>query len=124
MIETMVDNETLVQRYNQAALLAYAPVREPFGLVTLEAMACGIPVVGVAEGGFQEAIVEGVTGFLTPRDPDVFAKRVNDLLSNPIQRKKMGHAGRDSVISNWTWEVAVQRIEARLADTARRSNSL
>jgi len=124
VVEMAVDQETLVRRYNQAALLVYAPVREPFGLVSLESMACGTPVVGVAEGGFQEAIVEGETGFLTPREPDAFSKMVADLLSKPNQRKQMGQAGRDHVLKNWTWEAAVKRIEVCLAETARSSNSL
>lgn len=118
VIETMVDQETLVRRYNQAALLVYAPIREPFGLVSLESMACGTPVVGVAEGGFQEAIVEGETGFLTPREPDAFSKMVANLLSKPNQCKQMGQAGRDHVLRNWTWEAAVKRIEISLAKAA------
>ena len=51
--------DDLVRLYNQAAVVAYAPVREPFGLVPLEAMACGTPVVAVAEGGIPESVVDG-----------------------------------------------------------------
>ncbi len=114
-IETMVDQQTLNLRYNQAALLVYSPVREPFGLVPLEAMACGTPVIGVAEGGVRETIVDGETGYLTSRDPRQFAERIQHLLSNPSLRDQMGEAGREYVSADWTWQKAVQRIEHFLA---------
>src|SRR5262249_53984853 len=55
-IEVGISLETLVRRYNEAALVVYAPYREPFGFVPLEAMACAAPVVGVAEGGVLETV--------------------------------------------------------------------
>jgi glycosyltransferase involved in cell wall biosynthesis len=82
----LVTDEGLVELYNQARVVAYAPVREPFGLVPLEAMACGTPVVAVTEGGIPESIVDGQTGLLTDRDPARFAAAVERLVDDPRVR--------------------------------------
>jgi glycosyltransferase involved in cell wall biosynthesis len=118
IIETMPKQTTLIERYCNSALVAYAPVLEPFGLVPLEAMACGTPVVGVAEGGVPETVVHGTTGFLTPREPTRFAERLQELLSKLELRDEMGHRARQHVVSHWTWDHSVRRIEAGLAGTA------
>ena len=117
-IEVMVSLETLVRRYNQAVLLAYAPVREPLGLVPLEAMACATPVVAVAEGGIQETVVNGTTGLLTPRDPGEFAEAIIQLLKDQEQNKRMGRTGRQYVLTNWAWDDLVRQIETYLMATA------
>lgn len=117
-IEIMVSLETLVQRYNEARLFVYAPVREPFGLAALEAMACATPVVGVAEGGVRETVVDGITGILVPRDPANFAAAVQQLLENPDQAQRMGKAGRQHVLNTWSWASSVDRIERLLASSA------
>lgn len=75
--------DQLVLEYNKAQICVYAPVLEPLGLVPLESMACGTPVVGVREGGVLESIVHEQTGLLTERDPAQFAGAVQHLLSNP-----------------------------------------
>jgi len=110
-IETMIDLRTLVYRYNQAALLLYAPVREPFGLVSLEAMACATPVVGVAEGGVCETVVDGVVGRLVDRDPDAFANAIVPLLENQRLRTEYGQQARRNVLEKWTWDASVARLE-------------
>jgi glycosyltransferase involved in cell wall biosynthesis len=120
-IEVMVDLETLVCRYNQAALLIYAPVREPLGLVPLEAMACATSVVAVAEGGVQETVVNGTTGLLTPRDQDAFAEAIMQLLKDRKQNRQMGRAGRQHVLTEWTWDVLAQQIEILLIAAAQSS---
>jgi glycosyltransferase involved in cell wall biosynthesis len=68
-----VSDQRLVELYNQAKMVLYAPVREPFGLVPLEAMACGTPVVGVCEGGVLETVLDGETGILVERDLQLFS---------------------------------------------------
>jgi N-acetyl-alpha-D-glucosaminyl L-malate synthase BshA len=68
---------------------------ESFGLSALEAMACGVPVVGSNAGGLPELVEEGVTGFLRPvGDVDGMAARCLELLRDDARRKTMGDAGR------------------------------
>jgi glycosyltransferase involved in cell wall biosynthesis len=91
----------LGQRDDVAPVLAAADVVvcpsdfESFGVVNVEAMASGTPVVSTNKGGPVEAVVDGVTGFLVPpRDPAALAKRVIELLYSNDTRRSFGIAGR------------------------------
>jgi glycosyltransferase involved in cell wall biosynthesis len=117
-IETGATQETLVQRYYEAALVLYAPVAEPLGFVPLEAAACGTAVVAVADGGIQETVVPGLTGLLTWRDPADFAAAVQTLLSDAGRREQLGRHGREWVAQNWTWDRTMASVEAALVKAA------
>ena len=117
-ILTNLSTEKLKIEYNRAALCVYAPVLEPFGLVPLEAMACGAPVVGVREGGVAESIVHEHTGLLVERDAERFANAIQYLLSNPALRAEYGRNGREHVLQNWTWEASSAQLEGYLSNYA------
>jgi glycosyltransferase involved in cell wall biosynthesis len=110
--------EELKSLYNRARLCVYAPVMEPFGLVPLEAMACGTPVVGVREGGVPESVVHGQTGLLVERDAQQFGEAIQYMLANPNLAATYGRNGREHVIKNWTWERSVSILGAHIADCA------
>ncbi|MFB4314229.1 glycosyltransferase [Actinomadura sp. 21ATH] len=87
-----------------ADLVVTLPWYEPFGMVPLEAMACGVPVVATAVGGHLDSIVDAVTGVLvTPRRPVETARRIRDLLADPTGRAAMGFAGSDRARSRYSW---------------------
>ena len=109
-----LSDDELAVWYNRAGVVAYASVNEPFGLVALEAMACGTPVVGVAEGGLKESIRDGVTGYLIDADPGSLARALNRVLGNAGLQKEMGEAGIRHVLENWTWDAAADRFEKHL----------
>jgi len=109
-----LNSEELALEYNKARFCIYAPVLEPFGLVPLESMACGTPVVGVREGGVQETIVDGQTGLLAERDPEKFAAAVQHLLAHPALVAEYGCNGRKHVVQNWSWEKSVISLESHL----------
>jgi D-inositol-3-phosphate glycosyltransferase len=100
-----------VSRTDVPALLRSAdavvcvPWYEPFGIVPLEAMACGRPVVASAVGGIQDTVVDQVTGLLVPpRRPDALAGALRDLLASPTMGAAYGIAGRDRVLARYGWE--------------------
>ena len=101
-----------------ADVVACTPWYEPFGIVPLEAMACGIPVVAAAVGGMLDTVVHDVTGRLvTPERPVEVADAINQLLRDPFLRQSLGAAGRDRARARYSWDRVAedtQRIYDRL----------
>lgn len=90
-----VAHDELPDYYSAADVFALPSYHESFGLVALEAMACGTPVVASRVGGLTSFIGDGVTGYLVPRRcPEPFAQRLEILLSNESLRGSMGRAAR------------------------------
>jgi len=115
-----VSTVELVHLYNTAICTVYAPIMEPFGLVPLESMACGTPVVAVKEGGVRESVLHGQTGLLTDRDADQFAIAARTLLENEVLAKQYGEQARKYVLEHWSWDVTVQQLEQHLLQVADR----
>jgi glycosyltransferase involved in cell wall biosynthesis len=120
-IRTSVEDKALVDLYNRARLLVYAPYLEPFGLAPLEAMACGTPVVAVREGGVRESVRDGETGVLVERDEQAFAAAVADLLAADERRRRMGRQATDAVRAFWTWSHAGARLLQHLERVTNRA---
>lgn len=86
---------------------------EPFGIVPLEAMACGVPVVASAVGGQLDTVADPGTGRLVPpRDPEALARAVAGLLADPAARAACGAAGRRRVLSRYGWGQVAAATEA------------
>ena len=93
----------LVRLYNEVMALVFMPRMEPFGLVALEAMACGTPVIGVREGGVRESVVDGVTGILVDRNVDDVGKAIERLIHSEELRDRLGLQAIDYVRREWVW---------------------
>jgi alpha-maltose-1-phosphate synthase len=126
-IDKWVSKKHLIPLYSHAAVFACPSIYEPFGIVNLEAMACGTPVVASAIGGIPEVVVPEETGLLVPlepkgennlepRDPQRFsqdfAQAVNRLFRSPEKREEMGRKSQERVRQHFTWQqVARQTLE-------------
>jgi glycogen synthase len=116
-IQEMIPHTELRVLYSHAAVFATPSLYEPFGIINLEAMACGTPVVGSAVGGIPEIIVEGETGFLVPLGPPEkfqsdLAEKLNLLLANPELAKKMGESARKRAETVFSWKsIAKQTLD-------------
>jgi glycosyltransferase involved in cell wall biosynthesis len=104
--------------FHQSIDLFVLPSREPepFGLVVLEAMASGKPVIATAHGGPIEIVRDRETGILvTPRDPEAMARAVLELIADPARAAAYGQAGRARAVQNYAIERTVDRLQ-RLYD--------
>ena len=125
-IEKMVAKQEAIELYSNCRVFCCPSVYEPFGIINLEAMACGAPVVASAVGGILEVVVDGVTGLLVPFDADPvtgfpidadrfardLAARVAELMANPSLCERMGAAGRKRVEETFAWQaIAAQTVE-------------
>jgi glycosyltransferase involved in cell wall biosynthesis len=112
----------LVRLLNTASCMLYTSALEPFGLAPLEANACGLPVVAVAEGGIRETIVDGQNGLLRDRDPAALGLAVDQILTDPALFARLSANARQVVQEQWTVVRAIDRLEqALLAAVSTRS---
>ncbi|KAB1650590.1 glycosyltransferase [Pseudoclavibacter endophyticus] len=108
-----VDRDDAARLLASADLVTCTPWYEPFGIVPLEAMACGRPVVGSAVGGLLDSIDDGTTGVLVPpRDVGATAGAIRRLADDPALADRMGRAGRERVQQCFTWERVAELTEA------------
>jgi glycogen synthase len=134
-IEEMLDVKAKIELYSHAGVFVCPSIYEPFGIINLEAMACGTPVVASGVGGIKEVVVHGETGYLVNLDqakespfealhPEQFAKdlaaRINELMADPVKRDRMGRAGRHRAETVFSWE-AIARQTVELYQTLHRA---
>ncbi|TFD08288.1 glycogen synthase [Cryobacterium sp. TMT1-21] len=117
-IDRLLPQHELAAVLTAGTVFVCPSVYEPLGIVNLEAMACGLPVVGTATGGIPEVVADGVTGRLvpidqatdgtgTPIDPDLFvadlSRTLIEVLSDPALAAEMGRAGRVRAEQKFSW---------------------
>lgn len=86
-----------------AKCLLYTPDKEHFGIVPVEAMYLGTPVVAVDSGGPRETVVSGETGFLTQQTPEAFAEAMETFVTGRSDRRAMGDAAHSRVVNNFSF---------------------
>ena len=100
-----VGQRDLPALYRSADLVVCVPWYEPFGIVPLEAMACGAPVVASAVGGLVDSVVDGVTGVhVAPRRPDLLGPVLSALLADKARRAALGAAGARRACRRYGWD--------------------
>lgn len=105
LLEGQVPRGEMPGIFRSADAVVCAPWYEPFGIVPLEAMACGVPVVAAAVGGLRDTVVDHATGLhVPPRDPEAIASAVGMLLANPALRAEYGDAGQRRARSRYSWD--------------------
>jgi starch synthase len=124
-IDKMVTRAEAIQLYSHCRVFCCPSIYEPFGIINLEAMACGAPVVASAVGGILEVVVDHQTGFLVPFAPDPatgfpldgdrfardLAARIAQLMADPELCHRFGASGRKRVEETFAWEtIAAQTV--------------
>ena len=111
------DRQGLCWNYQQARVVVMPSVYEPFGLVAIEAMACGTPVIAYATGGLPEIITDGVDGILVaPNDRDGFASALLRLLGDQREAERLGERARQTVLNCFSDKVSYARTRALYSD--------
>jgi glycosyltransferase involved in cell wall biosynthesis/phosphoheptose isomerase len=120
-----VERSELPALLRSADVVVCAPWYEPFGIVPLEAMACGVPVVASAVGGMIDTVVDGVTGLhVSPRDPERLASALRPLLDDPSRRAALGRAGVRRARRLYDWgRVATATLDVYARQVRRRETT-
>jgi starch synthase len=110
-IPEMLPRPEVIQLLSHAAVFACPSIYEPLGIVNLEAMACGAPVVASAVGGIPEVVQDGVTGVLVPydeKDPGAFeaalGAALGEVVGDPDAAARLGEAGRERAVREFGWD--------------------
>ncbi|SEG65772.1 Glycosyltransferase involved in cell wall bisynthesis [Thermomonospora echinospora] len=100
-----VPHEEAPALMRSADVVASVPWYEPFGMVPVEAMACGTPVVASAVGGHLDTVIDGVTGLhAPPRDPAALAGRLREVLGDERWRSRLGRTGARRAHALYSWD--------------------
>jgi starch synthase len=124
-LDRILEQREVIQILSHATVFVCPSIYEPLGIVNLEAMACGVPVVASRVGGIPEVVEHGVTGYLVPfepgdgqhgepKDPRAFAEdladRVNALLGDPATARRFGQEGRRRAVERFSWRSVAERV--------------
>lgn len=116
-----VDRPQLIKLYQNASILVLPSYYEGLPTTILEAMACGIPVIGTNVYGTAEAISDGQTGLLIPpKAPRQLAEAINELLGDRALQRIMGQNGRQMAIKQYDWNVVTDNIERQYKSVVNR----
>ena len=126
-INEMLDNKAKIELYSHAGVFVCPSIYEPFGIINLEAMACGRAVVASAVGGIREVVQHGVTGYLVPLEqmsaspfepinPEAFSRdlaaRINEVMADPAKQAAFGEAGRRRAVEVFSWGAIAKQTQA------------
>jgi D-inositol-3-phosphate glycosyltransferase len=113
LVGLIADERDLAAAYRGARLLALPSEYEAFGLVLLEALAEGCPVVASRTGGIPEVIVDGQSGLLVPpKSPGELAAAIERLWREPDLARALGQYGQREVVPRYTWEAVAERLDS------------
>ncbi|MER6980023.1 glycogen synthase [Streptomyces carpinensis] len=111
-IPQMLPRPDVIQLLTHAAVFVCPSVYEPLGIVNLEAMACGTPVVASRVGGIPEVVEDGRTGVLVDVDDDFetgLARALDVVLGDPAAARDLGEAGRRRAVAEFGWDAVARR---------------
>ncbi|MFF9282629.1 glycogen synthase [Streptomyces griseosporeus] len=111
-IPRMLPRPEVIQLLTHAAVFVCPSVYEPLGIVNLEAMACGTPVVASRVGGIPEVVDDGRTGVLVSLDDDFeagLARALDAVIGDPQAARRMGEAGRERAVEEFGWDAVARR---------------
>ncbi len=114
-----VSDQQLADMYNESLLTLSLSTFDTFGIVPLESLACGTPVIAFNVAGYRETMQDKKTGFLVDFNAFEIAKKIQELIDNPNNAKKIGEYGVRWVSNNWTWQRHIKELDTLLTNFAK-----
>lgn len=105
-----LQHSKIISYYQNADVVVNPSLSETFGISIVEAMACGVPVVGTRVGGMLDTIVDDVGRAVPAEDPKSLAEAICEILDNRTQTSRMGICGRERAVTNFTWSARANRL--------------
>ena len=113
------EHDTLPDFLNAADATVLASVREQFGLVLVEGMACGLPAIAVDRYGPAEIVEDGRTGWLVPPDDEAaLAAALKHAIDDGAERARRGRLARETAVARWSWPALADRVANVLGEVA------
>jgi glycosyltransferase involved in cell wall biosynthesis len=106
-----ISDEEIIDILNRSKMMLYAPRLEPFGYAPLEANACGLPVIGVAEGGVRETIQDGVNGLLVDHEPESMSAAIKRLMMDHELHRSLSAQAEHLAKTDWSLGPSIVRLE-------------
>jgi glycosyltransferase involved in cell wall biosynthesis len=107
--------EAVSRYYEQASIFCMPSLREPFGIVYIEAMTAGLPVIATTLGATPDFVRNGETGYLVPpNDPEALATALLKLVGHPDRCRKFGSAGREIATSDYNWNAVASKMSSAI----------
>jgi glycosyltransferase involved in cell wall biosynthesis len=113
-----LSEKELVTIYNQSLMTLSTSRLETFGLVPLESMACGVPVIATKISGHRETVEDTKTGFLVEFDPNEIAEKIQYLIHNKKLFLEMSKNARNHIETSWTWKKQIESLDQLLQNFA------
>ncbi|MCB0058294.1 MAG: glycosyltransferase family 4 protein [Caldilineaceae bacterium] len=105
-----LQHSKIISYYQNADVVVNPSLSETFGISIVEAMACGVPVVGTRVGGMLDTIVDDVGRAIPAEDPKSLAEAICEILDNRALASRMGACGRERAVTNFTWSARANRL--------------
>lgn len=109
-----IADKALRNLYQRTNIVVVLQRNEPFGLIPIEAAACGCVVVALNKGGYRESVIEGKTGYLIEESEEFLKKRIVKVLQNKKLIERIGAQARQNVVKNWTWDRSASLLDKQL----------
>ena len=111
-----IPDDELKRLYGKASIVLYPRIGEHFGIALIEGMSAGAVCIAADKGGPQEIVENGVAGYRLAATEDSWAKKIIELLRNPIKLKSMGETARKIAVSNFSWSALANKVHKKLIE--------
>ncbi len=106
-----LERNKIAQLMRKSKIVLCLGINEPFGLISIEAMASGAVVIAFNEAGYKETITNNVNGFLVKRSTSMLRDKISEVVNNKTLQKRISKTARENVVKNWDWKVRIKEIE-------------